>query len=87
MTQWKHFINLRIVNENKETIILGGVDLESCTARNVTDLQIVDFTSLLQVINKLQQACENQTCCNLLFADLQQAGLQKVLTINLEPAC
>ena len=75
MTLWKHFINLRIVNENKETIILGGVKLESCTARNVTELlQVVDFASLLQVINKLQQVCENQTCCNLLFADLQQAG-------------
>ena len=42
------------------------------TARNATDLlQVVDFTGLLQVVvNKLQQVCENQTCCNLISADL-----------------
>ena len=29
-----------------------------CPARNVTDLlQVVDFTGLLQVVNKLQQVC------------------------------
>ena len=28
------------------------------TARNATDLlQVVDFTSLMQVVNKLQQVC------------------------------
>ena len=43
------------------------------TAGNATDLlQVVDFTGLLQVVNKLQHVCENQTCCNLIFADLLQ---------------
>ena len=46
---------------------------ECYTARNATDLlQVVDVNSLLQVANKLQRVCENQTCCNLIFADLLQ---------------
>ena len=59
------------------------------TARNATDLlqvvELVDFTSLLQVVNKfrssksvdsikMQQVCENQTCCNLIFADFLQVA-------------
>ena len=41
--------------------------------QNATDLlQVVDFSRLLQVVNKLQQVCENKTCCNLIFADLLQ---------------
>ena len=56
------------------------------TARNVTHLlQVVDFTGLLQDVNKLptscsksvdfirlQQVCESQSCCNLIFVDLVQ---------------
>ena len=51
----------------------------SYTTRNATDLlQVVDFTSLLQVVNKsvefmkLQQVGEDQIWCNLIFADLLQ---------------
>ena len=56
-----------------------------CIAYAVTNttnmLQVVDFSHLLQVVNKLQQVsllhqveqvCENHACCNLIFADLLQ---------------
>ncbi len=46
-------------------------------------MQIADFTSLMQVANKLYQACEHQTCCNLTFADL----LQVDETTCIKPAC
>ena len=42
-------------------------------ARKPRDLlQVVDFTSLLQIVNKLWQVCENQTYCTLIFANLLQ---------------
>ena len=41
------------------------------TARNATDLlQVVDVP--LQIVNKLQQVCGNQSFCNLSSADLLQ---------------
>ena len=72
----KTHVFLRIIN-SKQSV------LSNYTARNITDLlQVVDFTGLLQVVNKLsaslvdfiklKQICENQTCCNLIFADLLQ---------------
>jgi hypothetical protein len=34
------------------------INAQYYTARNATDLlQVADFTSLLEVVNKLQQAC------------------------------
>ena len=73
---------LRIIN-SKQSV------LSNYTAINVTDL--------LQVVNnyaefiKLQQVCENQTCCNLLFADLLQLVEticnKPVEIINLEQVC
>ena len=65
---------------------LFGLQLCGYTARNATDLlQVVDFTGLMQVVNKLQQVCENQTsvvttwylqtCCKLL-KQLQQTCWQ-----------
>ncbi len=62
------------------------------TAKNATDLmQVVHFTGPMQVaikpvdFIKLDQVCEHQTCCNLIFADLLQK-LMKQLASSLHAA-
>ena len=43
------------------------------TARNATDLlQVVDLLPACCKLSTSYQVCENQTCCNLIFADLLQ---------------
>ena len=48
------------------------------TAQNATDLlQVVNFTSLSQLVDKLQQACQfHQVATSLLKSDLLQFGLE-----------
>ena len=52
--------------------MLTGLPNNICiayTARNATDLlQVVEFVNF----TNLQQLCENQTCCKLIFAELLQ---------------
>ena len=72
------------------------------TAKNVTDLlQVVNFTGLMQFVNKLQQACQFhqvatsllrlQACCNLSLSDLLQLVEticnKPVEIINLQQVC
>ncbi len=63
------------------------------TARNATDLmQVVDFTGLMQVANKLYQVREHQSCCNLIFADLLQKLMKQLASSlhavhNLQQVC
>ena len=56
----------------QQWLLLTGLPNNVCiayTARNATDLlQVVEFVNF----TNLQQLCENQTCCKLIFAELLQ---------------
>ena len=53
-----------------------------CTAKNATDLlQVVNFTNLLQLVNKLQQACQfYQVATSLLKSGLLQFVICRLVT-------
>ena len=55
---------------------------EQYTAKNATDLwQVVNFTGLLQLVNKLQQACQfHQVATSLLKSGLLQHVICRLIT-------
>ena len=57
-------------------------NINSCTAKNATDLlQVVNFTGLLQLVDKLQQPCQfHQVATSLLKSGLLQLVICRLVT-------
>ena len=67
-------------------------NINSCTAKNATDLlQVVSFTGLLQLVDKLQQPCQfHQVATSLLKSGLLQLVICRLVTTfwnKLQQAC